>query len=210
MKIFEITQPQNVTEPEEPADQQPEVQAEPEQQAPAEPQRKPRYQWQAWDQNTEYSDYIKAQQAAQAQHAGVSASDFDLTIDDFPNPDFRDDGPEDEEDPNYEYDTVSIGVDYDYGYNGKYYAATQIDPAEYPELEININRVVDLSNGEDITKRVDLQQVEEYIEEQLPSWEEDAQNAKDDAAIDRYEANRDMDDYYEESVNRIKHLSGLK
>jgi hypothetical protein len=207
MKIFEVTQPQNVTEPEEPVDQQPEVQAEPEQTAPAEPQRKPRYAWQAWDKNTEYSNYVKAQQLAQAQHAGVSPDDFDMTIDDFPNPYFRADGPEDEEDPNFEYDTVSVGVDYEYSYHGKYYAATQIDPAEYPELEISINRVIDLSNGEDITKKVDLSEIEQYIEDEIPSWEDEEREARDQAAIDRYEANRD--DYYE-SIDRIKNLSGLK
>ncbi len=242
MKIFEITQPQNVTEPEEPQDQQPEVQAEP-QQAPAEPQRKPRYKWQTGPMSTEFGSpeiyvndpetgkmvtnpewlawrdtdpakaydtardaHFKSQLAAMHQYVGASPDDFDLSIDEFPNPYFKADGPEDEEDPNYEPELISIGVDYEYSYHGKYYAATQIDPAEYPELEISISRVIDLENGEDITKKVNLQQVEEYIEEQLPSWEEEAQNARDDAAIDRYEANRD---YYDESMSRIKKLSGL-
>lgn len=212
MKIFEITQPQNVVEPEEPENQQPEVQPEPvaqepAQQVPAEPQRKPRYRWQPMQPGSDIKAHIKAQQTAMAQHAGVSEQDFDTTIEEFPNPYFRDDGPEDEEDPNFEPELINIGVDYDYSYHGKYYAATNIDPAEYPELEIRINRVVDLDNGEDITKKVDLGDVEKYIEEKIPSWEEDEQDARDQAAIDRWEASRD--DYYE-SLNSIKKLSGLK
>ena len=48
MKIFEVTKPQNVVEPEQPEEQQvqQEPQQEPEVAAPAEPERKPRYKWQ--------------------------------------------------------------------------------------------------------------------------------------------------------------------
>ena len=48
MKIFEVTKPQNVVEPEQPEEQQvqQEPQQEPEVSAPAEPERKPRYKWQ--------------------------------------------------------------------------------------------------------------------------------------------------------------------
>lgn len=240
MRINEITQPQNVVEPEDPQDQQPEVQAD---QTPAEPTRKPRFKWQAGpaaqdygspathiknpetgklETNPEWAEWYKtdkatelnaartahyqAQAAAMQQHAGVSEKDFDTTIDEFPNPYFRAGGTDDEEDPNYEPEVISIGVDYEYSYNGKYYAATMIDPAEYPDLEISISRVIDLDNGEDITKKVDLGEIEQYIEDEIPGWEQSEQDARDDAAIDRYEANRD--DYYE-SINRIKNLSGL-
>jgi hypothetical protein len=246
MKIFEITRPQNVTEPEEPVDQQPEVQPEPAQDAPvepqavpAEPQRKPRYKWGKFPSPTDFGmpdwndtspeaeekrsswyggaeaknwsaahkEFMAAQKAAMAQHAGVSEDDFDMTVEEFPNPYYKEGGTDDEEDPNYEPEVISIGVDYDYGYHGKYYAATRYDPAEYPDLEIDIKRVVDLDNGEDITKKVDLQEIEKYIEDKVPSWEEDEADRRDQAAIDRYEANRD--DYYE-SLTSIKKLSGLK
>lgn len=229
--VKETSQPENVVDPEEPA----EPETEPQQQVPAEPQRKPRYKWQhgpapteyghpGWDQGNdearsawygsekskEYSAAQKAhtdaQFAAMRQHAGVGADDFDMTIDEIPNPYFKAGGPEDEEDPNYEPEVISVGVDYDYSYHGKYYAATMIDPAEYPELEIRINRVIDLDNGEDITKKVDLSEIEKYIEDEIPSWEDDAQDARDQAAIDRYESNRD---YYDESMDRIRKLSGL-
>ena len=243
MKIFEITKPQNVVEPEEPQDQQPAAQAAPAPQAPAEPQRKPRYKWQpgpssadfgapdinipnpetgkldynpAWadwrksEKGAEYSTASKAHYDAQLkamhQHAGVNPKDFDTTIDEVPNPYFKADGPEDEDDPNFEPELISVGVDYDYNYHGKHYPATYYEPEEFPELEITINRVVDLDNGEDITKKVDLSAIEKYIEDEIPSWEEAERDARDQAAIDRYEANRD--DYYE-SINSIKRLSGL-
>lgn len=205
MKIFEITQPQNVTEPEEPVNQQPQQEPaqEPVQQEPARP---PRYQWDWPTPGGDLQQHIATQQAAQAQHAGVAATDFDTTIDEFPNPYYKEGGTDDYDDPDYEPDTISIGVDYEFQYHGKYYAATQYDPAEYPELEIKINRVVDLSSGEDITKKVNITDVEEYIENEIPSWEDVDQDARDQAAIDRYEANRD--DYYE-SISSIKRLSGL-
>ena len=232
--VKETSQPENVVDPEEPADQEVPAQ-EPAQQAPAEPVRKPRYKWQqgplptqyghpGWEAGTEserdewyksdkskeysaaHKAHIAAQQAAMIQHAGVSPKDFDTSIDEFPNPYYKEGGPDDEEDPNFEPEIISIGVDYDYKYHGKYYAATQIDPAEYPELEVSIHRVIDLDTGEDITKKVDLGEVEKYIEDEIPSWEDEEREARDQAAIDRYEANRD---YYDESMDRIRKLSGL-
>jgi hypothetical protein len=250
MKIFEITKPKNVVEPEEPIEpeQQPAVEPEaepqqPVQQAPAqqapvqqEPARKPRYKWQtgpsikdfghpgweddnaearaAWygsEKSKEYSAahqaHHQAQLAAMHKHAGVSEKDFDTTIEEFPNPYYDPKGPQDEEDPNYEPEVISVGVDYDYEYHGKYYPATYYEPEEFPELEITINRVIDMDNGEDITKKVDLGEVEKFIEDNIPGWEEYDQGQRDQAAIDRYEANRDD---YSESLDRIKNLSGLK
>lgn len=208
----------------------------PPEEEPAAPVRKPRYKWQTgplvtdfghpgWgpesDEATRQAWYKTdarkqhdaarnahhaAQMAAMHAHTGVKPEDFDLTIDEFPNPQYRADGTDDEDDPNYEPELISLGVDYDYSYHGKYYAATMIDPAEYPELEISIKRVIDLENGEDLTKSIDLSEVEKYIENEIPSWEEEARNARDEAAIDRWESSRD--DYYE-SVGRIRKLSGL-
>ena len=153
--------------------------------------------WADWKKSEKGQEYdkvrdthYKAQQAAKAKHAGVSEKDFDTTLT-ITNPFFDPNGPEDEEDPNFEYEEIDVGVDYDYDYHGKYYPQTQYEPAEYPELEITINRVVDLDSGEDITKDVDEDAIMKQLEDEVPSWDEVARDRRDQAAIDRWEASRE-------------------
>lgn len=94
-----------------------------------------------------------------------------------------------------EPEEITVGVDYDYNVIGKYRPATYHDPAEYPDEELDINRVVDLDTGEDITK---LMKDDENLIELL------LDKAREDYSGD--------DDYYDESVqlSDIKRLSGLK
>lgn len=103
--------------------------------------------------------------------------DAELTI---PNPDYSDElDIEDENDPRY-YSDIDVGVNY--SISGSYRPATWGyhggEPEEHPEMEIT--DVVNLQTGEDISDRVDMDEIEAEL------WK-------------HAEASAD-DDYYDESV----------
>ena len=156
--------------------------------------KKSRSDWYKSEKGQEYSAAQKAhyaaQQAAKAKHAGVSEKDFDTTLT-IKNPFFDPNGPEDEDDPNFEAEEIDVGVDYDYQYHGEYRRATWGyhggEPEEFPELEITINSVVDLDSGEDITKYVDEDEIMKQLEDEIPSWR-DVRNDRDYDDYDRYES----------------------
>lgn len=158
-------------------------------------------EWRKSEKSKEYDTtrdtHFKGQQAAKMKHAGVGPKDFDTTLE-ISNPFFDPNGPDDESDPNFEPDVIEVGVDYDYDYSGEYRPATWGyhggDPAEYPELDITINRIVDLDSGEDITKDVDHDEIMKQLEDEVPSWDEVDQDRRDQAAIDRWEASRESMD----------------
>lgn len=260
MKIFEVTKPLNVHQPDAPADQeqnqQPEHKAKPQRMTwwkdydknPEDfgvkpnsnagkkyptyktvPHPTPAYKGQqdyvfdnpadkeAWDKNDkeyygqpEYKTYSDArsahhkemEKAKKAHYAKHGRFDSTITI---MNPSFD---PSDDDSP----EEIDVGVDYEVEYSGEDRPATWDDPPEYAEREVYITRVVDLDTGEDITDQVDHDAVEKALDDQgdIMSASDYAQDQKDQAAIDRWEANRDLDEGSTDSLNRIKHLSGLK
>ncbi len=266
MKIFEITKPQNVHQPDAPADQEPEQQQQPKKRQwmsywkdydknpedfgvkPNAWGDKPHPKWtktqrpgttKSWEVDYTYDDpeekaaYDKAtkdyynqpeykdyeagrsahhkemEKAKKAHYAKQGRFDATITI---ANPFFDPNDANDDDTP----EEIDVGVDYDMEVSGEDRPATWGyhggEPPEYAEREVYINRVVDLDTGEDITDQVDHEAIEQALDNQgsIMSASDYVQDKKDQAAIDRYEANRDMDEQFAESVNRIKHLSGLK
>lgn len=128
--------------------------------------------------------------------------DAELTI---TNPRFNPNAPEPEEDDPSYYEEIEVGVNFTYGYSGKYQRATWGyhggDPEEVPELHVEIDDVVNLDTGEDITKLVDLQDIEDRLVSQgfIESWRD---YKSDDFA--------EPDDDYYEGINSLRKLSGLK
>lgn len=265
MKIFEITKPQNVVEPENPnepqqADQQAAQQAKKRQwmsywkdydKKPEEfgvkpsgnagksypkyktvPHPTPAYKGQndyvfdnpgekeEWDKNDkayydqpEYKSYSDARSAHHKEMEKVKKAHyakqgrFDATVT-IGNPFFDPNNQEDEDTP----EEIDVGVDYDMEVSGEDRPGSWDEPPEYAEREVYITRVVDLDTGEDITDQVDHEAVEQALDDQgsIMSASDYIQDQKDQAAIDRYEANRDFNESSVDPVNRIKHLSGLK
>lgn len=115
---------------------------------------------------------------------------FDSTIT-IMNPFFdpKSTDPEDEDTP----EEIDVGVDYDVEYHGEDRPGTWEEPPEYAERDVYITRVVDLDTGEDITDEVDHDKIAQALDDQgdIMSASDYAQDQKDQAAIDRYEANRE-------------------
>lgn len=136
----------------------------------AEEKRKAWYQTdKAKEFSTASSAHHKAQKAAQYKHAGVDPKQFDI-VTEIPNPYFDPNGPEDEDDPNFEYEEIEVGINYDAHISGQYRPATWGyhggDPEEFAELEIDDFTVIDLGSGEDITKVVDHDTIIKIIEKE--------------------------------------------
>lgn len=95
-----------------------------------------------------------------------------------------------------EPEEIEVGVDYEFHASGHYRPATYDEPAEYPDEELDIHRVIDLDTGEDITK---LMKDDEQLNDMILELEREAHASSDD-------------DYYDESaqLESIKRLSGLK
>jgi len=105
--------------------------------------------WDEWK-NTKgsgYEDYVAAMReyiVADKRWRAQEARKYDTTLY-IMNPHFDindDDSPEE----------LEVGVDYNSETSGRYYAQTEIDPAEYPETEYDVKRVVDLDTGADYSK----------------------------------------------------------
>lgn len=150
----------------------------------------------------ELTAHNKAQQDEIAKlHASRGNFDTYLTI---RNPKFDPEGDDGglglsgEEDATSYDEPEEIEVGVDYSISGRFYPATQYEPAEYPELEIT--KIVDLDTGENITDAISGSEWE-AIEEMI--WDEVNERGND------YD---EPDDYYDESVQleAIKRLSGLK
>lgn len=136
----------------------------------------------------------------------AKASNFDAELE-IANPYFDPNGPDDENAPSY-YEDSLVGVNFDYGYEGSYRPATWGyhggEPAEYPDLVVNIHDVTDLDTGKDITKDVDLAHIEKLLINS--GYIKDADEWAREQAEDNFV---EPDDYYE-GINRIRKLSGLK
>ena len=148
----------------------------------------------------EYKEYEKGrsahfkdmEKAKKAHYAQKGRFDSTITI---MNPFFdpKSTDPEDEDTP----EEIDVGVDYEVEYSGEDRPATWGwnggEPPEYAERDVYITRVVDLDTGEDITDEVDHDAVVDALDNQgeIMSASDYAQDQKDQAAIDRYEANKE-------------------
>ena len=155
----------------------------------------------AYDQNDkayrdqpEYKAYSDARTAHHKEMEKVKKSHyaqkgrFDSTIT-IMNPFFDPNDKEDEDTP----EEIDVGVDYEVEYDGEDSPGSWDEPPESAERYVNISRVVDLDTGEDITAHVDQEAIEKALDDQgdIMSASDYAQDMKDQAAIDRYEANRE-------------------
>lgn len=122
---------------------------------------------------------------------------FDAVLEDFPNPYFDDKAPatdSDDEEP----ETIDVGVDYDSEWDGEDTPGSWDEPPDRAQLVVDIHRIVDLDTGEDITKIADTEEAERRIEERHPSYADQVRDARDQAAIDRWESERDYNESVEE------------
>ena len=131
-------------------------------------------EWKAWKETEKAKEYDKsyaantaAQKAAQIKHAGVDPKQFDI-VTEIDNPFFNPNGTDDEDDPDFEPQEISVGINYDAHESGSYRPSTWGyhggDPEEFAELEIDDYTVIDLESGEDITAHVDDDYIRKLIE----------------------------------------------
>ena len=131
-------------------------------------------EWKAWKETEKAKEYDKsyaantaAQKAAQIKHAGVDPKHFDI-VTEIDNPFFDPNGTDDEDDPDFEPQEISVGINYDAHESGSYRPSTWGyhggDPEEFAELEIDDYTVIDLESGEDITAHVDDDEIRKLIE----------------------------------------------
>ena len=171
-----------------------------------------------WDQNDkdyyaqpEYKEFSKdrdAHFAAQNKNKKshyAKAGKFDSTIT-IMNPFFdpKSTDPEDEDTP----EEIDVGVDYEVEYDGEDRPGSWDEPPEYADRNVYITRVIDLDTGEDITDQVDHEAVEKALDDQgnIMSASDYAQDQKDQAAIDRWEANRESIEDTEEAPEQSSNI----
>ncbi len=135
--------------------------------------------------------------AAVPQGVDEGSSKYDMEIEEFPNPAF---GPDSSEDVP---ETIDVGVNYDYSWHGKYYPQTLEQPAEYPELEVTIHDVYDLTTGAEITDTVDMAEIEDHVREKVESMGADDDDGPDDEGYDRYDEGK------HNTLSEMLRLAGL-
>jgi hypothetical protein len=146
--------------------------------------------------SAERDTHFKDQLEKSKQFRKANEKDFDTTAT-IMNPHFDQNDDSDDGEP----EEIDVGIDYDYNWSGEYRAATWGyhggEPEEHPELEIDIKRVVDLETGEDITKDVNMDAIEELLRDEIP--EPSADDDYDD--YDRYEGTEQEGTPKQEGLN---------
>jgi len=165
--------------------------------------------------NAAHKAHTDAQKAAQYKHAGVDPKQFDkvdIIMNPYFNPEVEDDEPEE----------IEAGIDYDVEVTGEDRPATWGyhggEPPEYREVEVTINRVIDMESGEDITDKVDIDQLQQQIADNIDPSDYDDQDFEEDVGGDPTDEFIDdvTDKEFEKAnkpeakeLDRIKKLSGL-
>jgi hypothetical protein len=114
------------------------------------------------------------------------------------NPNFDPDGPEDEDDPNFESEEIDVEVEWTT--EGEYRPATWGysggDPAEYPE--VNLVSVKNVETGEELIQKISGK-TEDYLIDLISEREHESGYGADD-----------YDDYYDESSDKSQKINTTK
>jgi hypothetical protein len=179
--------------------------------------------WDEWKSSPGYAEYRTATDAwlkANKAWRAKEARKYDTTMT-ISNPHFDVNGPEDEEDPNFQAEEIEVGVDYSSETYGEYRPATWGynggDPAEYPETEYEITKIVDIDTGKDLT---DDSSVHDLVYEKLDDGQYESIDPKNKQdyerpAIDRKKAGqppltmKDVKDKDEKSERDRKSRAGV-
>jgi hypothetical protein len=179
--------------------------------------------WDEWKSSPGYAEYRAATDAwskADKAWRAKEARKYDTTMW-IMNPHFDVNGPEDEEDPNFQAEELEVGVDYSSETTGEYRAATWGyhggDPEEHPETEYEVTRVVDIDTGKDLTDDSEVvdRVLEKLDDEQYESIDPKNKQDYERPAIDRKKAGqpplsmKDVKDKDEKSERDRKSRAGV-
>jgi|Laugrespbdmm15sd_2_1035082.scaffolds.fasta_scaffold02676_4 hypothetical protein len=179
--------------------------------------------WDEWKSSPGYAEYRAATDAwskADKAWRAKEARKYDTTMW-ISNPHFDVNGPEDEEDPDFQAEELEVGVDYSSETTGEYRAATWGyhggEPEEHPETEYEITKIVDIDTGKDLTDDSSVFDLvyEKLDDEQYESIDPKNKQDYERPAIDRKKAGqppltmKDVKDKDEKSERDRKSRAGV-